>query len=405
MRLPFGELRSLNVSQSGVIHLTSHRARPERLADPILDDLLPVAGPTMRPILEVADAYARTRDVLLIRGPTGTGKSALAHWAHHRSPAADGVFVSANLHNEPDGLQESALFGSRRGAYTSSDQDRPGRLAEADGGTLFIDEIDKLPRATQARLLTFLDTGRYREIGGGVERKANVRVIVGTNADLERAVRAGTFLEDLYFRVDILSVHLPCLERRMDEFDDWARYFLARSHEERVGEGAAVISGLALDWWRTCAWPGNLRQLNAAVRRAHILATPRGGRASRWLIDLEHAQAARPCRDEHASTPPGASGSALEQLAFELVARARGRKQEGAEPLSVRDLEGLAGIVLSAAVRSADGDLREALELFGMKAQFRGGNHLKAYRREIERGRALLARLGWEAPPWLGPED
>lgn len=402
MRLLFGSLRSFNVSSSGVIHLTSRRAPPER-ADPILDELLPVAGPTMRPILEVADAYARTRDVLLIRGPTGTGKSALALWAHHRSPARCGPFVPANLHNEPDGLQEAALFGSRRGAYTSADQDRPGRLAEADGGTLFIDEIDKLPRCTQARLLTFLDTGRYREIGGGAERQANVRVIVGTNANLEQAIQAGTFLEDLYFRIDILGIRLPCLEERMDEFDDWARYLVARAHEERIGEGAAVITGHALDWLRTCSWPGNLRQLNAVVRRAHVLASPRSGRASHWHIDLEHAQAARPSPDGCAqAAPPRAS--ALEQLAVELVEAARARQHEGAEPLSVRDVEGLAGIVLSAAVRRYNGDLREALELFGMKAQFRGGNHHKAWRREIDRSRALLEKLGWEIPPWLGQE-
>lgn len=390
----------------------------------IQDDVgpwLPVVGRAMAPVIATLDAYARLDEILLLRGPTGTGKSRLATWCWVRSPRSSGRFVVANLLGVPESGQESELFGVRKGTFTGVGE-RTGQIPAAENGTLFLDEIDKLSLATQVKLLRLLDERRYRVLGDSVDREADVRFIVASNADLEALVTNGRLLEDLYYRINVLPVRIPALRQRLDEIGPWARWMVRTLHQGRVGNDAVDLTPLAVDYLCGQPWPGNLRQLHNVVRRAYALAAmdslerlPSGELPGEVMIQRDTVE--RALLDEPAPARGGEPGAleALRRTALGVVQLAERRRAAGMAPLSERDgdlelADAFRGLVLQIAV-DRTGDVRKAFELFGLEGRLRGGNYLRTWRQATDQV-ALLERVlaeeqarAIEPPPGAGPGD
>jgi two-component system response regulator GlrR len=209
---------------------------------------------------------------VLILGETGTGKEVCAQAIHYLSPRASKPWVAVNCGAIPVELMESELFGHVRGAYTTAHASRQGLVAEAEGGTLFLDDIDSLPLAAQSKLLRFLQEREYRMVGANAVRRADVRVIAASNRDLAGLAQRGDFRQDLYFRLNVLPLTLPPLRERHDDVPELARHFAKRLARARGGRHvtfapAAMRKLVAHDW------PGNVRELQHVIERAVVLAT------------------------------------------------------------------------------------------------------------------------------------
>ncbi len=211
---------------------------------------------------------------VLISGETGTGKELCARAVHYLSPRGNRPFVPVNCGAIPVDLVENELFGHERAAFTGAAGARPGLIAEAEGGTLFLDEIDSLVPAAQVKLLRFLQDGEYRPLGSTKVRKADVRILAATNADLEAAVEEGRLRRDLYYRVGTIPLCLPPLRQRYDDIPLLARHFL-RVHNQRFERGVTAISAVAMQKLLFYDWPGNVRELENVVERAVIFAEDR----------------------------------------------------------------------------------------------------------------------------------
>lgn len=227
-------------------------------------------SPVAHKLYDVAREVARSEATLLLLGESGTGKSALARAVHAWSPRASRPFGAISCPALAPELLESELFGHVRGAFTGAVKDQAGRLAACDGGTLFLDEVGELPAAVQSKLLRFLQEREYERLGDPTTRKADVRLIAATNGDLEAAVKAGRFREDLFYRLSVIPLTLPPLRERPEDIVPCARRFLAlfapRNHKPFL-----VFSPEAEEALRRHPWPGNLRELRNAVERAVIL--------------------------------------------------------------------------------------------------------------------------------------
>lgn len=369
-------------------------ARPPPEADP----LLPVIGATMAPLVRVLRAFAAEEETLLVRGETGTGKSRIARWCHARSPRREGPFEVLDLLAVPPETQTGELFGWKRGAFTGAVRDHDGFVARAEGGTLFIDEVDKLSLEAQAALLTLLEERRYRALGhGGRRLEADVRFIVGTNADLAGAVAEGTFREDLYYRINVLPLELPPLRARADEIGPWARFMLRRCHESRRAAGAAQLDTDAEGLLEGQPWPGNLRQLDNCVRRAYTLAgldADPGGPGRR--VTAHHIRAALAFESGRR-----AGGDPLQPLLDAAVAFVARLAADPPGDLSAIEWPGaLHGLLLGAAVLETGGR-DPAFELLGYGRMVANRNHHKALLRDMARLAALAEALGSGLPPTL----
>ncbi len=229
------------------------------------------------PILGKSDSFLRvaekiillaeSRSTVLIFGETGTGKEVFSRAIHYQSPRRGKPFVPVNCGALPDHLFENELFGHVKGAFTDASSAEKGLIAEAEGGTLFLDEIDTLSQAGQVKLLRFLQDGEYRPVGSGRSANADVRVIAATNADLKNRVEAKTFREDLYYRLNALSLCIPPLRDRIDDVAPLTVHFVSRFAREN-GQAVRAISFRALDKLMAYSWPGNLRELESVITRA-----------------------------------------------------------------------------------------------------------------------------------------
>jgi NtrC-family two-component system response regulator AlgB len=228
------------------------------------------AEPGVQAVLAVAFKAAATPATILLLGPSGTGKSVLAREIHRRSAQHAAAFVTVSCPSLSRELLASDLFGHVKGAFTGAVADAMGKVAAADGGTLFLDEIGELPLEIQPKLLRLLQEREYERVGEARPRKANVRVIAATNRNLAAEAQAGRFREDLYYRLNVISVELPGLRDRPADLRRFAemygRFFAARLGKKITGFSPAVLA--AFDHY---AWPGNLRELRNAVERAVIL--------------------------------------------------------------------------------------------------------------------------------------
>jgi Nif-specific regulatory protein len=250
------------------------------------------ASQAMRQVYEEIGQVARTTATVLVLGESGTGKELIAQAIHANSDRADRPFIKINTAAFPDALFESELFGYERGAFTGAVGRKKGRLDRAQGGTLFLDEIGDLPMATQAKLLRVLQSRDYERLGGTETLRADVRLIAATNKDLTTAVTAGTFREDLYYRLNVFTITAPPLRDRRGDVPALAQYFLerfARDHRRSVRR----ISSGALERLTSYEWPGNVRELENAIERAIVSC-------SGTVIEESHLpERMRGSREEH----------------------------------------------------------------------------------------------------------
>ncbi|HEU4670011.1 MAG TPA: sigma-54 dependent transcriptional regulator [Dyella sp.] len=242
------------------------RRRRENLRGRYELDGLVFASEAMAQTLELACQVARSEVPVLITGPNGAGKERIAAIIHANSSVKRGPFVAVNCGALPGELIEAELFGAEAGAYTGANKAREGRFELADGGTLFLDEIGNLPLPGQMKLLRVLETGQFERLGSGRTRHAKVRVLSATNADLKAMIKAGTFREDLYYRLNVIDVNLPPLSDRVDDILPLAEHFL---------DGRAELGDAAREALLAYPWPGNVRELKNAIERAALLS---GGR-------------------------------------------------------------------------------------------------------------------------------
>jgi DNA-binding NtrC family response regulator len=245
------------------------RARDELAARYDLCGLV-YGSDVMHGVVSLAVRVASSDVPVLLTGPSGTGKEHLAEVIHANSRRRARPFVKVNAGALPDTLLEAELFGAEAGAYTGADGRRIGRFEAADGGTLLLDEIGNLPAAGQARLLRVLQSGEYQRLGSSQNRRADVRVLAATNADLRSAIAAGSFREDLLFRLNVVEIDLPPLAGRGEDIRALAEHGLGRFGGE--GRGPARFSP---DAWRALLahrWPGNVRELQNRVKRALVVA-------------------------------------------------------------------------------------------------------------------------------------
>ncbi|MBX6314979.1 MAG: sigma 54-interacting transcriptional regulator, partial [Isosphaeraceae bacterium] len=226
---------------------------------------------TVKQMLEVARKVAASPSAVLIRGESGTGKELLAEAIHHASPRAGGPFVKVHCAALSQSLLESELFGHVKGAFTGADRDRVGRFQQADGGTLFLDEIGDINLEVQTKLLRVLQEMAFERVGSSQPIKVDVRIIAATHQDLEALIEAGRFREDLYYRLNVISIRTPALRERKEDIFELAVHFLGL-HARRVGKGVTHLDEGAIEVLMAYDWPGNIRELENVIERAVVLA-------------------------------------------------------------------------------------------------------------------------------------
>jgi DNA-binding NtrC family response regulator len=228
-------------------------------------------SPPMLDVYKMVARVAPTQSTILVIGESGTGKELVARAIHNHSPRAGGPFVAVNCTALVEGLLESELFGHTKGAFTGAVASKRGLFEEAQGGTLFLDEIGDVGPKMQAQLLRVLQEGEIRRVGGGEPVKVDVRVVAATNRELEEEVKAGRFREDLYFRINVVTIRLPPLRERPSDIPLLVNHFLAKyaARERRTDAGVAAQAMAVLERY---AWPGNVRELENVIERALALS-------------------------------------------------------------------------------------------------------------------------------------
>jgi two-component system, NtrC family, response regulator AtoC len=227
--------------------------------------------PASRQVLEIAAKLAEPSTTLLITGESGTGKDQLARWIHEAGPRRDSPFLKIDCASLPTELVESELFGHERGAFTGAVAQKPGRMELARDGTIVLDEVAALAPGMQAKLLRVLEERQFERLGGTATLKMEARLMALTNADLSRAVAAGRFREDLFFRLNVLSLEVPPLRQRRRDIASLAVHFLKRLGSVH-GRADAVLDPAALGLLEAYSWPGNVRELKNTIERALIFA-------------------------------------------------------------------------------------------------------------------------------------
>jgi len=230
------------------------------------------SGAAIAAVQEMIEQVSTTDSTVLVTGESGTGKELVARAVHYASLRADGPMVRINSGALTPSLLESELFGHVKGSFTGAIEDRPGLFALADGGTLFLDEVGELATETQVKLLRVLESGEYTPVGGRDVRTCNVRVVAATNRDLQAMVVAGTFREDLYYRLAVIPISLPPLRERGEDIALLAGHLLAR-HAVRLRRGIIGFTAEALRKMQEYPWPGNVRELDNRIQRGVALTT------------------------------------------------------------------------------------------------------------------------------------
>src|SRR5574339_694219 len=228
------------------------------------------ASGALQSVLAIVKKVARSNSTVLVRGETGTGKELIAGAIHHNSTRANRAFVKVNCAALQENLLESELFGHEKGAFTSADKQRIGRFEQADGGTLFLDEIGDMSQSTQAKILRVLQEHEFERLGGTRTLRVDVRVITATNRNLPQMVASGQFREDLYYRLNVVSIDMPPLRERKEDIQQLAMFFLRRFS----GELKKRLDGLSPDAYKLLMrynWQDNIRKLKNSIERAVLL--------------------------------------------------------------------------------------------------------------------------------------
>jgi len=233
-------------------------------------DAIIASSPAMKKTIGMLKKFSQTDSTILLTGETGTGKSFLSGAVHFNSRRRKRPFIKINCANIPEALLESELFGHEKGAFTGANKTRVGRLEQGNGGTVFLDEIGEMRQGLQAKLLRVLEEKSFERVGGNKTIHSDVRIICATNRDPEKQVEEGKFREDLYYRINILRVHLPPLRERIECIEPLAHFLMEKSCRDlkkRIeGFSPEVLEGL-----KSYSWPGNIRQLANVIERAAIL--------------------------------------------------------------------------------------------------------------------------------------
>jgi two-component system response regulator HupR/HoxA len=283
----------------------------EARARPLSFDHLVGADGGLRPAVELVRRVLDTDTTVLLCGETGTGKELFARLIHDNGPRRGARFVAQNCGALPEPLLESELFGHARGAFTGAMAERKGLFEEADGGTIFLDEVGETSAAMQLRLLRVLQEGEIRRIGTSIPRKVDVRVIAATNSDLDADVETGRFRKDVYYRLNVFPVRLPSLRERSEDVGALAAHFL-RVYRERARRAVPSITPEALACLYAYPFPGNVRELENEIERAVMLAYPGQPIGPEHLSDRIRSSAA-------AGPAPRTLNEAIEALKRQMI--------------------------------------------------------------------------------------
>ena len=279
-------------------------------ADASSDDVpaLVYGGTAMEGLVALAETAARADSTVVITGESGTGKDVLARFIHARSSRSDSPMITINCAALPETLFESEFFGHERGAFTGATATKRGLIEAADGSTLFLDEVGELPLQTQVKLLRFLEEGSFRRVGATRDRAADVRVIAATNRNLAEDVTAGRFRADLFYRLNVISLHVPPLRQRREDVPVLIEHFLS-VFRERFARPALDLSTEARRRLAEYDWPGNVRELRNTLERAVALSTPDRIEAEQILPPQSSGPGGAAAPDAATATP-----STLEEL-------------------------------------------------------------------------------------------
>jgi two-component system, NtrC family, nitrogen regulation response regulator GlnG len=259
------------VAQKAVIAQKSAAARPSAEVESASETMIGESS-AMQDVFKLIGRVSRSDAPVLITGESGCGKEVVARAVHQFSNRSAKQFVGINCAAIPESLLESELFGHEKGSFTGAMQQRIGRFEQCDGGTLFLDEIGEMPVLIQSKLLRVLQEGEFSRVGGNQTLRTNVRIIAATNRQPEKAIEAGTFREDLFYRLNVVRIHLPPLRERIEDIRPLAEFFLRRISKQRPGRPLQFSEG-ALILLESYNWPGNVRELENVVQRAAVLAT------------------------------------------------------------------------------------------------------------------------------------
>jgi DNA-binding NtrC family response regulator len=267
-------------------------------------------APEMQQLFKSISQIAPSRATVLLSGESGTGKELVAAAIHHSSNRADRPFIKLHCAALAESLLESELFGHERGAFTGADRRREGRFERADGGTLFLDEIGEISAATQVKLLRVLQEREFERVGGNQTLKVDVRVIAATNRDLKEMVEKGQFREDLFYRLNVINVHLPTLRQRAGDIPALALHF-AKRYSQDNGKTVTKLSDRALSLLAGHSWHGNVRELENVIERAVVLAEGD-------TIEMSHLPGELGAEAQPGTVPlvPGATMAELERHAI-----------------------------------------------------------------------------------------
>lgn len=305
----------------------------------------------MQTIYKTIGRIAATPVTVLIRGATGTGKELIARAIYQHSERADKPFIAVNCAAIPRDLLESELFGHERGSFTGAQNRRIGRFEQANKGTIFLDEIGDLHPDTQAKLLRVLQERCFQRVGGDEQIQVDVRVIAATHRDLEAAIQEKEFREDLFYRLSVVTIHMPPLAERREDIPDLIRFFIQR-HARELAVDTPSIQPEAITLLQEEPWPGNVRQLENVVRQALVLARP-------FPVSREHVEQVLAGKE----APAPSLSQTHAQYISDLLARVQRGEEKEAFAKMIADLE---PELYSQAIRLAQGNQAKAARWLGV---------------------------------------
>ncbi len=291
-------------------------------------------GPAMRRVVEMIVKVSPTDSTVLLLGESGTGKEILANAVHRLSPRRDRPFVAINCAALPENLLESEMFGHIKGAFTGAEMDKRGFFEEADGGSIFLDEVGDMAPSIQAKLLRVLQSGEVRAVGSNTSRRVDVRVIAATNQDLVEAVREHKFREDLYFRLAVIQIRIPALRDRADALPNLISHFLRRFNA-RFGKSVQRVDDSAIMLLRQYPYPGNVRELENIIAHAVILCDGDTIRAEDLPESVRQGAPARLALPERLSERTPTLQEMEERLIRATLEAVRGNQTEAAKRLGI----------------------------------------------------------------------
>jgi len=346
---PFDVDEAVELARRAIDH--SRRHATARTA-PGMEQTPEIIGeaPAMQEVFRAIGRLSRSNITVLINGESGTGKELVAHALHRHSPRADKPFIALNMAAIPRDLLESELFGHERGAFTGAQNRRVGRFEQADGGSLFLDEIGDMPAELQTRLLRVLADGEFYRVGGHTPVKVDVRIIAATHQDLEQRVKEGRFREDLFHRLNVIRIHIPSLRERRQDIPLLMRYFLDQAARELNVEPKSLRPDVAA-YLSDLDWPGNVRQLENLCRWLTVMASGQEIHMDDLPAELSH--------------PPGDQAAAGEDWEAALRRWADQQLARGEQGLLNEATPQFERIMIETALRRTGGRRQDAARLLG----------------------------------------